>query len=200
MRRSLHASLLATALLCAAAPLAAQEVPGEHAPDSATVARMMEAMRPGPEHARLAAMAGTWDARVKFWPQPGAQPVEARATAVSRMVLGGRFLVTDGKSEDPAFPVELMVIRGFDRRSGKYTTVGYDTYGTYYVEAEGSWDEATRSMTESGESRDPSTGRTERYDFVTRVVSPDQYVHLTVFQMPDGSRFTAVETTYTRRK
>jgi hypothetical protein len=29
---------------------------------------------PGPEHARLTAMAGTWDVEMTFWFQPGSPP------------------------------------------------------------------------------------------------------------------------------
>jgi hypothetical protein len=132
--------------------------------------------------------------------EPGAPPMQSTGTATSRMILGGRFLVSELKTSGGPLAIEGMTILGFDRRAKQYTWVGYDNFGTYYVTGAGTWDEAARTITYSGESRDPLTGRTEVYDFVTRHEGPDRYTLEVIFKLPDGSRFKAVEAVYTRRR
>ncbi len=41
---------------------------------SELMARSLELAQPGPEHERLAALAGPWDMTMTMWAQPGADP------------------------------------------------------------------------------------------------------------------------------
>ncbi|HEX8692434.1 MAG TPA: DUF1579 family protein [Longimicrobium sp.] len=193
-----RAVLVALALFAAPAAARAQETPTDPA-RQAEMAAMLEAARPGPEHARLAALEGTWDVALRILGGPGFPPMQAAGTANSRMVLGGRFLLVESKtSEGPE--MESLTILGFDRRAKEYTLVGYDTGGTFYVTGAGRWDEAARTITYSGESRDPSTGHVEAYDLVMRQEGPDRYTKEMVMRMPDGGRFKVFEAVYTRRR
>lgn len=116
-------ALLATALT--AAPHPQQE------PDPALEA-LLEQARPGPEHERLAALAGEWEVQLR---QFGAEQPLATGAAEGTSILEGRFVDIDGELEagHGAFRFTL----GFDRRHGEFTITLADTSGTYAVSARG---------------------------------------------------------------
>lgn len=184
----------------AARQLAAQE------PDSAEQARvraaMMAAMQPGPEHERLAEMSGSWNLDIRMWPAPGAEPMVADGTAENRMILGNRFLESRTIGGEEPMRVESLVLLGFDRRIGEYTSIGLDTWGTYYVTAAGREAESGRIVLE-GVNEDPISGTRETYQMVLRRVDADTFVHEIIFTDPvhtrNGEPFKMIEITYHRR-
>ena len=50
------------------------------------------AQSPGPEHARLTALVGTWDVELTFTFQPGSPPVVAKGTSTIRSLFDGSFI------------------------------------------------------------------------------------------------------------
>lgn len=191
----------ACALLTVHGNTAAQEKPDEEA--QAELMKMyMELANPGEEHKLLESLVGTWDTEVKLWGQPGQDPMTATGTAVNTMILGGRFLLTESTGGEGPMKLESLSITGFDKRHKKYTMVGFDTWGTYYVTAAGSYDDTTRTITMYGEDEDPVMGVTQKYDFIVRILSEDTYVEEIVFKdfrTPNEEEFKAVEITYTRK-
>lgn len=189
-------------LLIVAMPVAASAQQKPTDDEKAKAAASYELAKPGPEHQQLAALAGKWDVEVKVWMAPGGQPMNFKGKCENRMILGGRFLVSESKSEGQ-MPIESTTIIGFDRRSKKYTTVGLDTGGTYWVTAAGPYDAAKKAIVMYGEDEDPALG-TQKYYFVTRVTSPDKYVTEVIFtdsaHTKGAPEFKAVELTYTRTK
>ncbi len=178
--------LLAFAL--AAAPLAAQEPP-----DSAQMARIMELARPGPEHDRLAAMAGDWDVTYRM----GGTTITA--SVESRIILGGRFLMSTATGSGEGIPYEALHIMGFDRGPGVYTAVGFDTWGTFYVTAAGPWDTERGGAVLSGSYDDPATGHHHDYEFIWTVHGPDRFTWDIVF-LDDDMRQTVMQGEYRRRR
>jgi hypothetical protein len=156
---------------------------------------------PGPEHRQLSALAGDWDQEVKFWMAPGQPPMTIKGKCHNRMILGGRFLVSETKAEG-AFPVETMSIFGFDRRHKKFVTVGLDTMGTYYVTGAGPYSDARRAIVMSGE--DQEVGHVQEYDFVLRIESADKYTVEVIFKdavhTQGKGEFKVVEIVHTRVK
>lgn len=131
------------------------------------IAEKVMALRgPGPEHEVLAARVGEFDTRILYWMQPGGEPMVFEGHASARLILGGRFLLTEGQSGDGPYQVGKLSLLGFDRRAGKYTFSGYDTMGTYAVHAEGSYDAEARTLTFSGTDYDPIMQVTQEFDFV----------------------------------
>lgn len=173
--------------------------PDDEAKADLLEAAVAEAMKPGPEHQRLAALAGTWNMRTTLQPGAGAPALKGTGTAVNRMILGGRFLSSEAKGTLGQSPIESLTVFGFDRRAKRFTVVAYDTEGTYYVTGAGTLD-ASGKLVMAGEDRDPMTDVLQRYEFVFSFPSPDRYVLELFFHQPDGSRFRVVETVYTRRK
>ena len=55
---------------------------------------------PGQEHEHLAKFAGSFVATVRMWAEPGGEPVESTSISEQRMIMNGRFLEVDDRSED----------------------------------------------------------------------------------------------------
>lgn len=195
-------ALLAPCLL-AAAPAAAQ-VPTTPEERQRIAQEVMAAAQPGPEHAELMALAGAWDVEGLMWSAPGAEPIKLGFPAENRAIIGGRFLESRASGELMGMAIESLAIYGFDRRHRKYTVVGYDSFGTYYVTGAGTLDPATRTVAMDGTDDDPITRMTQVYTLHLRFVDPDTYVTDVVFNDPahtgGGASFKAVELTYRRRK
>ena len=158
------------------------------------------ATAPGEAHARLAALEGRWHQRVRFRPAPGAEPVEMEGAATNTMILGGRFLKTESSWGEGAQAVESLLLTGHDGRSGLYTQVAFDTWGTYWVSAAGPMG-PDGVIVMSGEDRGVA-GHVQRYDFILRLLDADTYVSEIVFKDEAHTKgtgpFTMFEITHTR--
>jgi hypothetical protein len=173
------------------------------AADKAKIAAYMELAKPGPEHKQLESLVGSWDQEIKFWMEPGKPPMTFKATCQNRMILGGRFLVSEAKGGTGPMAFESMIILGFDRRSKKFTTIGFDTFGTYSVAAAGPYDESKKAIVMYGEDVDPALGHTQKYNMVATIVSPTKYITEVVFKDPEHTHglpeFKMVEITHTKK-
>ena len=123
-------ALIATALLlsCVAA-LRAQN-------DDST-RRVLDLTLPGPEHAIIERLAGSWDVELRTWSQAGNPPLLTTGTAEHVMVLEGRFLdMRFACGEGALFSASNMML-GFDRRTEEYHLLVFDTWGTHYLVVKG---------------------------------------------------------------
>jgi Protein of unknown function (DUF1579) len=194
------------AVLLLALPAATQAQERKPTPEEIAKlqATMMESMKPGPEHERLARLVGRWNLETRIWPEPGAQPMTVTGAAENRMILGGRFLVSETTTSSGPMQGESMTIFGFDRRNDWYTSAGYDTFGTYHVAAQGTWDAARGAIVMHGEDTVVEGNHTQTWDFVLRPVDEDTYVFEIIFTDPwhtrGGPPFKMVEITHRRQK
>lgn len=187
-------------LISSVVPAAAQTQPSPE-----EIQKMLEGMRPVAEHQELSALTGRWTQEVTY--SMGGPPMKASGTVTNRMILGGRFLVSEGSSANPAGPglgdptVEFMTIYGFDRRTKQFTIVGLDTMGTYYVTAAGNKTEP-RTIVMRGETLDDHGGAPElrKYDMVLTFVDANTYVSEIIFYFPGRAPQTVVSVTHRRMK
>src|SRR5687768_6028125 len=87
--------LMTTSALLLTASVSADEAPAMPemtAEQKAEMEAYMKAGTPGPQHAALAASAGTYDMALKSWHEPGGPPMESTGTATRKMILDGRVL------------------------------------------------------------------------------------------------------------
>jgi hypothetical protein len=192
-----RAAAVAAAMVAGgAAAVAAQE------PTPEQVAQLMEQARPGPEHAELARLAGEWDLRILGWPAPGAEPFEVPGRAVNRSILGDRFLESRWTSTVGGETTEAISIHGFDRRHGEYTIIGLDTFGTYWVTAQGPRADDGRIVMRGTDDM-VTLNHTQVYDMILTIDGPDRYTVEIVFHdemhRKGGPPFKAVEIVHTRR-
>ncbi|MEW5925777.1 MAG: DUF1579 family protein [Candidatus Zixiibacteriota bacterium] len=195
------AILLALAVALAASAQFKEEMTPEQA---AEFEQYMKLAQPGPEHEMLAGLAGKWDMSGWVMPQPEAAPLDFTGKAINEMILGGRFLQMTSESGEGEMYTETMSMIGFDRRSNKYTYVGMDTWGTYFVTAAGDYDEKTKTISMYGEDVDAVAGFTQKYDQIFQLIDKDKFILSVVFynkELTGGAdQFKMLEITYTRAK
>jgi hypothetical protein len=196
-------SITISATLCVLATLFSSPASAQTQPTPEQMAQMLEQMRPTTEHQDLARLAGRWTQEVTW--SMGGPSVKATGVVTNRMILGGRFLVSEGSANNPLGfgdgTIELMTIYGFDRRTGDYTIVGYDSFGTYYVTAAGKRT-AAGLISMQGETLEHEAGTTalRKYDMTLRVVDANTYVTEVIFKVPGQPDQTVASVTHRRAR
>ncbi|MCH7760984.1 DUF1579 family protein, partial [candidate division TA06 bacterium] len=150
----------------------------------------------------LESLVGDWEIEFKLWPEPGQDPMILKGIATNAMILGGRFLQSSSTFGEGDMKTETLYILGFDRRHKKFTSIGFDTWGTYSVSAAGTYDEKTKTITMYGEDEDPVMKVTQKFDMILRFVSKDKHIWEVVFKdfrTPEEKEFKSVEVTFTRK-
>lgn len=173
---------------------------------NATAQSVDHAAQPSPEHRELGALAGRWNLEVTYNAGNG-KTMTATGTAENRMVLGGRFLISESTSSVPAgapagmTAIDSMRIYGFDRRTRTFTIVELDSLGTYWVTAAGTKKDAN-TIVMSGETLDDHGGAPEmrQYDMVLRVIDRDTYAAEVIFKFANRPPVTLVEMLHRRIK
>lgn len=159
----------------------------------------IRAATPGPEHALLSYMLGTWDVAVKYWPAPGAPPLESMGTSTAEWMLGGRFTNYVFRCQMMGQPFEGHGFTGFNNVSRKYFSIWADNMSTGVLHDTGVYDAAARRFTFSGDHTKP-TGVTVRARNVIQIVDDDHHVITFHETPPGGPEITLMELRYSRKK
>ncbi|HYM81978.1 MAG TPA: DUF1579 domain-containing protein [Candidatus Limnocylindria bacterium] len=161
----------------------------------AAMEEMMKLGKPGPEHAGLEKMAGTWKAVNKSWFVPG-EPTVNEGTAESRMILGGRFLEQKFHGTMMGQAFEGYGLTGYDNVKKTYTTMWIDNMGTYISTGTGSMDAAGKELTMKSMMPGPD-GKPIEHRMVTKVVDDKTHV-FSMYAPYNGKEQLMMEITYTR--
>lgn len=178
-------------------------------PDAEMMKQMMELGKPGEQHELLADLAGSWTYTIKMWmnPDPKAPPTESKGTATRKAVMDGRYFVADvtGKMQMPGpdgkmkeMEFEGMAIEGYDNVKKKFVSSWIDNMSTMIMNAEGSYDPATKTFTYNSEC-EMMPGKTTKIREVIKIVDKDHHT----FEWYDDSRGAEAKTmeiSYTRKK
>jgi hypothetical protein len=169
-------SALGLCLLLAglAVPAGAQE--GEAPAADPAMAAMMASMMPGPQHEKLASMAGSWTFTMTFWPDPGAEPQTSTGTAERAMIFDGRILEERVTSDVMGMPFHGLGHTGYDNVTGEWWGTWMDNMGTGVMLMHGSVDEETHTATWEGEMSDPMSGGKSPMKMVAKHEGPDREV------------------------
>lgn len=203
VRKTAPWALISIAL---AAPLVAQhdhqaqpaaEAPQPSPQEQAMMAAMEKAMTPGPQHADLAAMAGSWEFTGSFWGAPDQQPIASSGTAERSMILGGRVIVEKVTSEIMGMPFEGLGMTGYDNVTGRYWSTWTDNMSTGVMTSTGSCENSSCEFTST--ASDPMTGQLSTGKLVS-AHEADREVHAMYLKGPDGKEWKSMELIYTRRK
>ena len=158
---------------------------------------MTEYMTPGEEHELLARRAGSWNVRTKMFMTPDAEAVDMDATADSRMILGGRFLLEEFRGTLMEEPFEGMLVFGYNKLSDEFFGLWMDTWGTAVHSSSGTRGEdgAIRMV---GSMKDVLTPEGRAWRHVIRDEGSGFVVEL-YDTLPDGTEWMVMHLTYTRR-
>lgn len=146
----------------------------------ARMERAMSLMGPGEEHGVLERMVGEWNQTARLQGVPGMDATETKGTVSAKLMLGGRYLqqVIEGQLMD--MPWDVVSFFGFDRHE-VYTLVAFDTLGTYYITAEGTYDAAAKTLTLSGSDDDPVMGVVKEFTYVITFLDDGSYTTVLSF-------------------
>ena len=115
--------------------------------------------QPTPQHQLLKKDVGTWDATMKAWFAPSAEPVVSQGTERNELLRGGLWLISryEGHIADTAF-VGCGTF-GFDPLKQKYVGTWVDNVTSNLSVLEGDYDADARTLTMISHRRNPHTGK-----------------------------------------
>jgi len=193
--------LAATLVAAFAATLSFADDPKPQAgPGQAEMEAMMKAATPGDAHKKLGAMAGTFNAEVKMWMQPGAPPAGGAGVAENSWALDGRFLEQHFTGNFMGMPFTGMGFTGYDNIKKKYVGTWMDTMTTSMMISTGTANADGKSYTFTSTMDDPMTGKSSPVKEVVTVVDNDHHTLEMWGAGPDGKMFKTMEIAYTRKK
>ena len=159
-----------------AAACFAQEPSAKSAPGSGTAERRSDPGKPGPEHEKLAAWAGTWAMTISMGTGQRALVYEGAAT--NRMTVGGRFLQVEYAAKGAPGALEGIFVLGFDPRHQNHTLIAMDSFGPYFVTSKGKRDEQSGKIKMFGTDDDPqmkAMGLTKEFVHLVEFPTADEF-------------------------
>jgi hypothetical protein len=132
-----------------------------------------------------------------MWMGPG-EPTVSAGKSKMELIFGGRYLKEHFRCDMEGKPFEGMGLFGYDKIKKKYVAVWCDNFSTGIIMTEGTYDEATKTLTMTGESVDPLKGPYKMKQ-VVREVSKDKQIFEMYRIGADGSERKEMEITYTRQ-
>jgi hypothetical protein len=159
---------------------------------------MVEFPKPGPEHQRLKRLTGAWTARIKYYPSPGADPVESAGELLARIDIGGYFLLRDINFGMQGY--QGRGLTGWDAFQGAYVGMWVDSTSPIIYRTTGHFDERGNYCELSeGPNAD---GTIVRQRLTTEMVDPNRML-FRIYRLdgPSGNDETLmVEIEHTRRR
>lgn len=156
---------------------------------------------PGDVHKMMASWDGTWSGKVLQWHKSGMAPDSSTGISVNKMIMGGRYQQSNFSGNMMGMPFEGISTMGYDNAKKKFVSSWVDNMGTGIMNMEGTWDDATKSMTMQGKMVDPS--RADGHEIVAREVFRIMDDKHQVMEMygpgEDGKEFKWMEIQYTKK-
>jgi hypothetical protein len=161
--------------------------------------KWMDYMTPGEMQKMLSKGVGTWTMKTSWWMAPGAEAMVSEATAVSEMILGGRYLQSKVSGSMMGMPFDGISIEGYDNAAKLFVNSWIDNMGTGMMFMTGKWDETAKQINYTGKSVDPLTGN---WVDVRQVVTynEDGTVKMEMYgPAADGKEFKTMEIITTKK-
>jgi hypothetical protein len=160
------------------------------------------AQAPGPtaEHKLLQGEVGTWNAKMKLFHTPGAEPSVSDATETIELGPGGLWILSKFEGEIMGMPFTGHGATGYDPVKKKYVGTWVDGMSPNLMITEGEYDPATKTTTSFAEGRDPASGATIKYKQISRTIDENTRT-FEMLQPGEGGEFVKMmEIEYTRKK
>jgi hypothetical protein len=197
---------LAVALVVSVSVVRSEEkAAAPSAADKEQMAKMMMEMgKPGPEHERLKAYVGDWDADVSFNCPLDNSVQKSKGVMHVKPILGDRYLQMnyEGEMAGPdgktMMPFKGMGVSGFDKGKKKYTNVWLDEMSTGMMITEGTAD--GNVLTLEGQSVDPMSGKPMKVkEVITETDSTHHKYELHMTGPGEEKMMKVLEIQYTKR-
>ena len=169
------------------------------APDTAAMNKAWAIyMTPGAQHEMLAKADGKWDAEISFYYNPDS-PSVSKVTCENKMVLGGRYQQSTYKGSIDGMPFEGVSTLAYDNSRKVFVNSWIDNMGTGLMYLEGTYDEATKTLTMKGKGVDVTTGKEISIRETMHYID-DNNQHMEMFDTKDGKETKTMSIKLTRAK
>lgn len=152
---------------------------------------------PGPEHARLTAMCGTWDVEMTFWFRPSGPGVATKATSTIQSLLGGLFIEEKIEGLLNGAPFTTLAWTGFNTDSHQYEATRISSTNTARISEAGGFDEKNKQFELKADY--PLAGDTWHQRTVIQQTSADAMMAASYLSFGAVPEWKTVEIKYTRR-
>jgi hypothetical protein len=156
------------------------------------------ALPPAPEHARLAAMCGTWDVEMTFRFRPDGPAVPVKATSTIRPLLGGLFIEETIEGSLNGTPFTTLAWTGYNTSTGQYEATRIASTNTARIAEAGAYDEKAKQFELKADYA--LAGDTWHQRTVIQQLSPDAMTATSYLSFGTVPEWKAVEMKYTRRR
>lgn len=155
------------------------------------------AAQAGPEHARLAAMCGTWDVELTFLFQPGRPGITTKGASTIRPLLGGLFIEETIEGTLNGTPFTTLAWTGFNTSTHQYEATRIASTNTARIAETGIYDEKARQFELKADY--PLAGETWHQRTVIQQTSADAMTAVSYLSFGAVPEWKGVEIKYTRR-
>lgn len=145
------------------------------------------------EHARLAAMCGTWDLEMTLWLRPGGPGL----TSTIRPLLGGMFVEETIEGTINGAPFTTLAWTGFNSSTKQYEATRISSTNDARIAESGSYDETTNRFELKADY--PLAGETWHQRTVIQQSSADAMTASSYLSFGKVPEWKGVEIKYTRR-
>ena len=167
-------------------------------PGDADMAAMMKAASPGPEHERLAKMAGDWTFTNTMWMAPGQPPMQSTGTMHAETQMDGRYVVADWHGDFMGQPFHGRGTSAYNNVAKRYEDTWVDNMGTGIMYSTGTCD-AKGVCTTSGDTWDPMSGQKMTMRSVMSWSGDNSFKTEMYAPGPDGKEMKMMEIVATRK-
>ncbi len=152
-----------------------------------------------PHHEMLNKLVGHWAAQARMHLEPGAEPVESRGTATSKLILGGTALQTEYKGQLVGETFAGLGFDGYDIDQGHHFSFWIDSTNTGASYASGDCNhEGMDVVTLIGGFKDPETGEDVERKTILTVRSTSRYTYEEWHTRGDGEPTLAMQIIFTK--
>ena len=156
------------------------------------------ARRADPEHARLTAMAGTWDVEMTFKFRPDGPGVPVKGTSTIRSLLGGFFIEEKIDGVLNGVPFTTLAWTGYNPGTKQYEATRISSTNPARIAETGGYDEKSRTLELKADY--PLAGETWHQRTVIQLPSADAMIATSYLSFGTVPEWKAVEIKYTKKQ
>ena len=158
-------------------------------------------LAPTREHAEMAREVGVWDAEMKLWPTPDAEPVASKGVETVEM-MGKFWLVAEFVGDLMGTEFRGQSQMTYDPTKKQYLGTWIDTMSPVLLQSTGTYDVKSHTLTMMMEGVDAMTGKPGQWKSVTTYESADakKFEMLAPVEGKAGEWWKMMEINYKRRK
>ncbi len=167
--------------------------------DTATANKAWAAyMTPGDVHKMMASANGKWNAEMTMYMPDGSSSTH-KMICENQMILGGRYQQSVYKGSFEGMPFEGIATLAYDNARKIYISSWIDNMGTGMMYLEGTFDEATKTITSRGKSIDVTTGKEIQIRETMQFMDNDNQL-MEMFDTKNGKENKSMSIKLTRAK